>query len=93
MERPATVSALSEPRESTAGAWGDVAKWNLNKDSQHKLNSIPLEAQDVVMQQFSPPGGAAPDGKFIMFANSICKRIGGKGGDKGKGKGDRYSPY
>ena len=32
-------------REEQVAAF--IAKWGLNKDSQHKLNSIPLEAQDV----------------------------------------------
>jgi len=54
--------------------------WNLNEDAQLKLMSLSPSAQEIVMQQFKPPGGASEvSGKFIMFAASVQKRVEAQG--------------
>lgn len=68
-----------------------VVEWSLNEDAQAALfNCNPDAMRDTVMS-FAPKSAEGRDvnGKFIMFATSVAKRCGGKGG---QGK-NHFSPY
>jgi len=68
-----------------------VAGWELNEDSQAALFACNPDAMRDTVSSFAPIGAEGRDvnGKFIMFATSVAKRCGGKGG---QGK-NHFSPY
>merc|ERR1712159_160233 len=86
------ASGLSREEQITAF----VQKWNLNKDSQHKLNSIPIEAQDVVMQQFSPPAArrrtASSSCSRIVSASELGGRVAIRVATRGRGRASALRP-
>lgn len=64
-----------------------VDYWGLNADAQSKLWTLPPDVQQQVMAGFAPaaaPGMTDFSGKFIMYASSMMRPMGGKG--KGKAK-------
>jgi len=59
-----------------------VQHWNLNADAKAKLQQLSWEELEIVMSEFQPPPNSPENnGKLIMFASSVQKRLGGgKGG-------------
>lgn len=72
-----------------------VLQYNLNEDAQAKLLKLAPDVQATVMQEFRPPPGAAEamgvNGKLIMFASSVDKRMRGYQ-PHGKGCGGKVVP-
>merc|ERR1712061_977667 len=55
-----------------------INNWGLNEDSVRVIESMPPEAVEVVVREFSPRGQDGDwNGKFIKFAANILKRVSG----------------
>mmetsp|Transcript_109373 Transcript_109373/g.171070 ORF Transcript_109373/g.171070 Transcript_109373/m.171070 type:complete len:254 (+) Transcript_109373:54-815(+) len=61
-----------------------INKWGLNEDSVELITSLPPQAMDVVLREFSPRGEDGDwNGKFIKFAANVQRRVGGGSSHQG----------